>query len=257
MGNALIGYTGFVGSNLLSSGGLEFDYLYNSKNFQDMKERKFDTVICAGVSAVKWQANKDPISDITQINALMDALSTIEAKQFILISTVDVYPDPNNVDEDTDINGLPNHPYGLHRLCLENFVKINFPNFLIFRLPALFGPNLKKNILFDLLNNNMVDNINPLSSFQWYDVRWLSHDISTALLYQLKLVNLVPEPTTTRMILEDIFPNKILSDKPNPVSYNVMTKWGKAFKKERYIASQDNVLEALLEWVDLESNKNA
>jgi nucleoside-diphosphate-sugar epimerase len=253
LGNALIGYTGFVGSNLLES-HWEFDKLYNSKNFQDMRGQKFNFVLCAGVSAVKWQANKNPEADLAQIEALIDVLNTIEAEQFILISTVDVYPDANNVDENTNLSGVTNHPYGTHRLYLENFIKNKFPNALTVRLPALFGPHLKKNILFDLLHDNMVENINPLSSFQWYDVRWLGSDIKTAWFYQLKLINLVPEPITTQEILNAIFPDRELLEKPNPVSYNVRTKWGKAFKQVDYIASREQVLESMLEWVDGELN---
>ena len=46
---ALIGYTGFVGSNLLSQ--YDFTDRYNSKNIQDIHGKDYDLCLCAGVRA--------------------------------------------------------------------------------------------------------------------------------------------------------------------------------------------------------------
>jgi hypothetical protein len=51
---ALIGHTGFVGSNLLQQNS--FDHTYNSKNFRESEGSNFGLVVCAGISAVKWLA---------------------------------------------------------------------------------------------------------------------------------------------------------------------------------------------------------
>ena len=40
--NAIVGYSGFVGSNLLQF--YKFDFLYNSKNFIDAENKTFDTL---------------------------------------------------------------------------------------------------------------------------------------------------------------------------------------------------------------------
>ena len=45
-------------------------------------------------------------------------------------------------------DGLP--AYGRNRLQLERWVREDYPNALIVRLPALYGIGLKKNFLFDL-----------------------------------------------------------------------------------------------------------
>jgi hypothetical protein len=42
MTKAIVGYSGFVGSNLLQF--YEFDFLYNSKNFTETKNKTFDTL---------------------------------------------------------------------------------------------------------------------------------------------------------------------------------------------------------------------
>ena len=41
MTNAIVGYTGFVGSNLLQF--YKFDHFYNSKNFNEVMNKTFDT----------------------------------------------------------------------------------------------------------------------------------------------------------------------------------------------------------------------
>ena len=43
MKKALIGYTGFVGSNLQAQ--IKFDDFYNSKNIQDIKDKEYDVVV--------------------------------------------------------------------------------------------------------------------------------------------------------------------------------------------------------------------
>lgn len=148
--NGLIGYTGFVGSNLDRQ--IKFDKKYNSKNILDIKNEEFDVLYCAGVSAVKWFANQNPEKDIENINSLIDNLKAIKIKKFVLISTIDIYSDLGDVDEDTIPNLLEQDTYGKNRYYLENWVKDNFQDYLIVRLPALFGEGLKKNFVYDLMN---------------------------------------------------------------------------------------------------------
>ena len=128
--DALIGHTGFVGMNLLRQ--RSFDYVYNSKNIEDIRNQDFELIICAGIPATKWLANKDPGSDWKNIKRMLDNLTQVTASNFILVSTIDVYPLPLGVDETTDPTGQPNHPYGLHRLAIESFVRERFRNFHFF-----------------------------------------------------------------------------------------------------------------------------
>ena len=43
--NALIGYTGFVGMNILQQ--KPFMFLYNSKNIEEIKGKEFDLIVCS------------------------------------------------------------------------------------------------------------------------------------------------------------------------------------------------------------------
>jgi hypothetical protein len=47
--DALIGHSGFVGTNLHRQ--RPFDYLYNSKNIGDICGRSFELIVCAGIPA--------------------------------------------------------------------------------------------------------------------------------------------------------------------------------------------------------------
>ena len=143
---ALIGFTGFVGSNLQMQ--YPFEHYYNSKNISQIEGKTFDLVICAGVSAVKWLANQEPIVDLENIQKLQQHLSTIKTQCFVLISTIDIYDQPLQKDEDSLPDTSRQDFYGKHRYQLEQWVSENFENHHILRLPGLFGENLKKKPYF-------------------------------------------------------------------------------------------------------------
>jgi len=245
MKSALIGYTGFVGSNILEQH--QFDETYNSKNFRAMHEREYGDVVCAGISAVKWLANKNPAEDKQKIQALEDVLSTIKAERFILISTIDVYPGIQGEDESYDCAAVPNNAYGTHRLEFEQFCKQYFSDCYIIRLPGLFGKGLKKNVIFDLLNHNCLDMINPESSFQYYDLSNIWSDIVKVLSSETHLVNLFTEPVTTQAIIDQFFSGETFDNLAGNASpethYSLKSQydglWGGS---DGYIYDQEQVL---------------
>ncbi len=203
MTNALIGYSGFVGSTLLKQG--TFEDLYRSTNIADIGGKSFDTVVCAGAPAQKWLANKDPDGDRQKIDGLIANLHTIKTKTFVLISTVDVFGTPVGVDENTPVEETGLHAYGLHRRMLEKFVKQKFERHLIMRLPGLVGPGLRKNAIFDFLNNNNTSAIDSRSKFQFYPMVNLWFDIQTALQADLQLVHMATEPISIAAISQQGF----------------------------------------------------
>lgn len=214
---ALLGYTGFVGSNILSQ--RSFDAVFNSKNIDELADQRFDEITCAAVSAVKWKANQEPDEDWRGIERLLLALSRVRADRIVLISTVDVYPNPIGVFEDYDPSPLPNHPYGTHRLRFERRVKEQFETVHIIRLPGLFGNGIKKNVIYDLINNRELEVINPDSSFQYYSLTRLCGDLDHAVQLGIPLLNLATEPISTREIIRQFFPNRIVGQKAAPVSH--------------------------------------
>lgn len=249
MKRALIGYTGFVGSNLHEQS--HFDFLYNSKNFHEMKGQSFDEVVCAGISAVKWLANKDPEMDREKIKALEDVLASITVKRFILISTIDVYPVAEGADESFDCHSIDNHAYGAHRLAFEDFCQTQFLDCYVVRLPGLFGDGLKKNVIYDLLNDNCLEMINPRSSFQYYYLDHLWSDIQVVIKEDVRLVNFFTEPVSSAEIIQRYFSDKAVGQEPSPEAhYDLRTchasLWGKVGD---YIYSKDEVLNQLDDFI--------
>lgn len=147
--DALIGYTGFVGGCL--SGQHAFDQYINRSNIDAMAGLHFDMVVCAAAPGSMFEANRDPERDAAQISQLIDQLGQIGARRFVLISTIAVLADFRAADEDT-VDYETRLAYGCNRRLLERQVADRFQDTLIVRLPALFGPGLKKNFLFDILN---------------------------------------------------------------------------------------------------------
>jgi hypothetical protein len=248
--DALIGYTGFVGSTLRRQ--REFGAFFNSSNFRDMRGHHFGTVVSAGVPAEKWLANKDPDNDRARIGALREELATISADLLVLISTVDVYPGAvRGVDEDFDCSGLSNHAYGTHRLDFEVFVRERFCRSVVVRLPALFGNGLKKNALFDLLNDNGLEGLNLEGRYQWYDMSRLWANISLLLDRGITVANLVTEPLALCEIVNRFFPGKLVGQKaPSAASYDIRTRNCALFgRTDGYIQGQEEVLERMSRFI--------
>lgn len=203
MTKALIGFSGFVGSTLLKQ--TTFDAQYRSTNVAEIDGRSFDTVVCAGAPAQKWLANREPEADRQKIDGLIAHLKTVRCNTFILISTVDVFKTPIGVDEETIVDEVGLHAYGLHRRLLEKFVESHFPHHLIVRLPGLVGPGLRKNVIFDFLNDNNLNAIDSRGVFQFYPMVSLWYDIQTAIDAGLKLVHLTAEPISVADIARNGF----------------------------------------------------
>lgn len=216
MADALIGYSGFVGSTLLKQ--RPFDELYRSTNIGQIEGRGFDLVICAGAPAQKWIANREPEADRWKIEGLIEHLGGMECSTFVLVSTIDVFKSPNGVNEETGIDEDGLHPYGLHRRMLEKFVEDRFAQHLIVRLPGLVGPGLRKNVIFDFLNNNNLHAIDCRGVFQFYPMVNLWYDIRQALNTGLKLVHLTAEPISVAEVAESGFGWEFKQTLPNPTA---------------------------------------
>jgi len=226
--NALIGYSGFVGGTLLKQA--DFEAQYRSDNIGEIEGRSFATVVCAGAPAQKWVANREPDIDRSKIENLIEHLKNIQCDKFILISTVDVFNDPVGVDEDTSTNETGLHYYGIHRRLLEKFVERHFTNYLIVRLPGLVGPGLRKNVVFDLLNNNNLHAIDSRSVFQLYPTVNLWYDIQVAIRNDLKLVHLTAAPVSVAEIAKEGFGRTFKQELDNlPSTYDMRSKYALMF----------------------------
>ncbi len=150
MKTALVGYTGFVGSNLTAA--YSFTNVYNSKDINEAYGTEPDLLVYAGLPAAMFKANAHPDADFADILQAIENIKAIKPKQIVLISSVAVYDRTYGVDENYVIDEEQLLPYGKNRLYLEEWVADNYENSLIVRLPALYGINLKKNFIYDYIN---------------------------------------------------------------------------------------------------------
>lgn len=144
----LVGSTGFVGGNLMAKH--DFTAVCHSKDVAAQYGTRPDLCVYAGVPAAMFLANADPEADLAVMRSARENLRRIAPKAVVLISSIAVYADSRGKNEDDEPDTENLSAYGRNRLQLEHWVREDFPDALIVRLPALYGEGLKKNFLYDL-----------------------------------------------------------------------------------------------------------
>jgi hypothetical protein len=198
----LIGFSGFVGSNLAAAHG--FTDLYNSRNIADIQGRSYDLVVSAFGRADSHRINSDGAKDLAEIDDVLALLASVETAKLVVISTVCVYPGDTSPDETTPLQAQGLTPYGANRLHMEQALSERFDT-LVLRLPQLYGIGLKKGIIYDLLNRYRVEYIRPDSLFQYYDLRRLWADTQVALEAGLNALNVATPALTSAEVAADCF----------------------------------------------------
>lgn len=247
MKKALIGKTGFIGSNLRLQ--TTFDAEYHSVNIDEMPDLQFDLVVCAGAPATKWEINQKPKEDTLNLERLAKSICKTKIGRLILISTIDVFTHPYDVDETCSPDAK--EPYGRNRAWLEATVSAQHPT-TILRLPGMYGPGLKKNVIFDLLHRHRLEYIVPESRYQWYNVDRLWKDAIVALNASLDVLHLATEPLSNTELVHYIFPE--LEQElgvGNSVSYNLTTRHASLFgRRGNYIEDIQEVLYNIKQYAD-------
>lgn len=203
--DALIGHSGFVGSTLLRQ--QSFDACFRSTDIAGIGGRSFETIICAGISATKWQANRAPDDDRQAIARLQSALADVTCRRFVLISTVDVFANPIGVDESDPPDA--DQPYGRHRLEAERWARERFAGAVVVRLPGLVGPGLRKNALFDLAHRHRLEHLDPRTVFQFFPMVNLAADLQAILDSGLDTVHLTAAPLALGEIAAAAFATRL------------------------------------------------
>lgn len=249
MKSAIIGYSGFIGSNLVKLH--KFTDYYNSQNIKSIKNKKYDLIVSAATKAERWRANQNPEKDWKEINNLLKNLKTVKTKHFVLISTVDVYPNPNGINEDFSIkkNDIK-QAYGRNRFKMEQKIRAIFSKVTILRLPQIFGEGLKKNFAYDLIHDNALDFTHKDSLLQFYNLKNLWKDIQKAIKLNVPVLNLAIEPITAKELAKFSLGINFKTITPQPpFRYDMTTKFGK------YLYSKKQILKELKEFILKEKSK--
>lgn len=241
--SAIIGWSGFVGQ-YLTQFFPESD-LYNSRNIETLRGKNYNTIYFSAMPAEKWRINQNPRDDATVLSYFCELLTNVSCEEFILISTVDVLDCSIGQSEDGSIFAA--HPYGHHRRELEHFIQKQFSKNIVIRLPGLFGKGLKKNIIYDLLNNNQLEKISLNSEFQWYNLENLKDDIEYCRINNIKLIQLVSVPIKTCSIVERFFTDKLSHCRgTNIVKYQLITNY--------ILREKETVLEEISRYIEWYQN---
>jgi hypothetical protein len=259
----LVGNTGLIGTTLKDS--IKFDLEYNSKNIHEINHPPLDednTLYLSCLPATKWLINQNPSADFDNIMDIIKTLEQREYKNIVLYSTIDVY---NNAPLGSNEDYKPtfsSFDYGSNRYLFEVLVqtRLKFKKLLILRLPALFGRHIKKNILYDLINNNEIQSIKYNSKYQWYNLNNLVSDteknlnnlINTPEENKVSCINMFTEPLETSNILKLFNVEKSQVDTVSPlIEYNFKTK----LSNTGYIDTKQNVLKSIKEFIYNQYNR--
>lgn len=248
----LIGNTGLIGTTLKDT--IKFDYEFNSKNLEELLSLPIDTsqaeLYLACLPATKWLVNQDPQADLNNIFKILNIITKREYGNIILYSTIDVYNNvPLEANEDYEIS-ITAPSYGSNRYLFENLIKttVKYKNLLVLRLPALFGKHIKKNIIYDLLNNNEIHKIKYNSTYQWYNLDRLVDDTNNCLYStrEFQCINLFPEPIFTSELLEIFQVSKEdIENNLDPIIYNYKCKTAPT----GYITSKQEILDEIKQFI--------
>ena len=236
---ALVGHTGFIGSNLKSF--YKSKYNFNSKNIKFVNNNKYDLVVLCAPSSKMWIANKYPKKDHNNIKNLINILKKTVTKKIILISTIEVYGTNNNKNELDIPKKESNISYGKNRLLLEEFVKFSFADHLIVRLPIVYGINFSKNCIYDLINKNNINLLNGNDLIQIYNIKNLKKDINYCLNKKIKLVNISSRPIKLKDIAKNFFNIELNLYKKS----RSMLMQTSILKKKKYFHSHTKTLQDL------------
>jgi nucleoside-diphosphate-sugar epimerase len=217
----LIGATGFIGRSLRERE--HFDVVVHRSDIETIRGLRATEIVCAGLPAEKWLANAEPEDDWRNVCRLASTLGHVEAERFVLISTVDVYATPHGVSEETlpDVDAA--QAYGRNRAWFEWFCRGRFPNVHVLRLPGMFGTHLKKNLVFDLLNEreDQWSRVSAASTFQFFDADTLHALVRQSIEADIRVLNVATEPVRADAVAA-IFGVR-LSELDNTVSYDMRT----------------------------------
>lgn len=155
----VLGGRGFVGSafaRLLARRNVPHK-IVGREDYLEAVGTGCEVLVNAAGNSVKYLADQDPAADFTQtVDVAVRAGRAFRPRLYVLVSSVDVYCDLHRRDattEDSPLDPGRASMYGFHKQLAEHCVRRHNEGWLIVRLAGMVGPGLRKNPVFDILNN--------------------------------------------------------------------------------------------------------
>lgn len=158
----ILGGEGYVGSaypRLFAALGLPCQVI-NRANYDSFVGQSCDVLINANGNSKKFLADQDPKWEFdASVRSVVHSLEDFKAGAYVFLSTGDVYPvqtGPETTQEDQPIDSRKQSRYGLHKHTAETLVRSLHPRAIAVRMGGFVGPGMKKNAIFDMLNDQPV-----------------------------------------------------------------------------------------------------
>lgn len=169
----LIGANGFVGTGLrlflAAQPGVEL-VAVTRQNYDSLKGARADVTIDSSGNSKKFLSDQQPLLDLDlSVVHRLRTLQDFPAALHVHISSVDLYDEldsPATTAETSPINIAASSNYGAHKILAEQIVQHYAADWLILRLAGMVGPVLRKNPVFDILQNQPL-RIHPDSRYQF------------------------------------------------------------------------------------------
>ena len=169
----VIGGNGFVGSAFVryfKKNNITHKSI-NKKNYKKYIGKKCKILINANGNSKKYLAESNDLLDFKLSTiSVKKTLVDFKFQSYIYLSSAEVYSNSQfkkNTKEDRFIDVSNISKYALHKYLSELLVSsLKNKNWWIFRLTGMVGKNLKKNPIYDIVNNKNI-RISPKSQLQY------------------------------------------------------------------------------------------
>lgn len=168
----ILGGNGFVGSAIVrycNSNGIAYKVV-DRANYDDLKKIPCKIFINANGNSKKFLAKEQPLLEFdASVRSVRASLADFTFEEYVHLSSCDVYPDcssPSSTLEDMDLDITKQSPYGFHKYLAELCVQHVAKHWLIIRMGGFVGPGMKKNPIFDILNDQPLW-LDPASKLQY------------------------------------------------------------------------------------------
>ena len=211
------------------------------ENYDSLIGSSCDLLINANGNSKKFLGNQDPKWEFqASVASVRNSLVDFDFKKYLFLSTSDVYPDCSSLDS-TREESVPQpseiSTYGFHKYLAEQCVQHAAGEWLIVRMGGFVGPGLKKNAVYDILNDQPLW-VHPESEFQL-----IHSDDSARLIMSLtdknishEILNLTAKGTISVKTISELA-GKIIENRSDatPVRYEISTA-----KVEQYLTLPDS-----------------